>query len=514
MTPTKNEYLNQLYSYKYPCSSYGKTCEEKRQKCQEYAANYYDTAIKQEEYQHIDCQDNSWTGGSYIDPRPTGYDRYIDYLRGTTTAERPSHGHYGRLPYTNVQGPSYEDLRNICDNLSQGNVDEDVYSAGRICGRGTTWHPLRKQCIRMQDDYTTYDGIGYQYQRPVYPYIRSEGDKRCYDNPDDIYTYIDAEQQQVYNSSPHGTGNCFAVCAADRCRFPLTSKLGQHQAKLYVNLFREVYEYAGSDPNKVLRRTRIRTLIDNHWSFTGFHGNGVFLPWHRWYLLEMETILMQHQAESPNDCKNTFYGIPYFDWHNLPCEVNPKDFINNPVFHSSLGEPTPTNWPAAGCVGGGLSGFMLTTPLPPCLTRSWTSADAEKFPEINLHPLYPLPTNYDQFRAHLENFSGLHGPVHCIVGGIMCSFRSPNDPLFFNHHANVDKIWHDWQTQSVAHQNMYVGSIPLMSLMPASTATPADMLDLNNLVYTPPLGSPVTISVEYVDMDTSGEMGDGNTFSR
>ena len=53
-----------------------------------------------------------------------------------------------------------------------------------------------------------------------------------------------------------------------------------------------------------------------------------------------------------------------------------------------------------------------------------------------------------------------------------------------------------------------------MSLMPASTATPADMLDLDNLVYTPPLGSPVTISVEYVDMDTSAMMGDGNTFSR
>ena len=221
---------------------------------------------------------------------------------------------------------------------------------------------------------------------------------------------------------------------------------------------------------------------------------------------------MQHQAESPNDCKNTFFGIPYFDWHNLPCDVNPKDFINNPVFHSSLGEPTPTDAPAVGCVGGGLAGFMLTT--PGCLTRSWTTSDAEKFPEINLHPLYPLPTNYDQFRIRLETGPGLHGNVHCIVGGTMCSLRSPNDPLFFNHHANVDKIWHDWQTLSNAHQNMYVGTVPLMNLMPASTATPSDMLDLSNLVYTSPGGSSRTMSVEYVDMDTSTMMGEGSTFSR
>ena len=61
---------------------------------------------------------------------------------------------------------------------------------------------------------------------------------------------------------------------------------------------------------------------------------------------------------------------------------------------------------------------------------------------------------------------------------------------------------------------MYVGSTPLMSVMPASTATPADMLDLSNLVYNPPTGSPTTINVEYVDMDTSSMMGEGNTFSR
>ena len=100
----------------------------------------------------------------------------------------------------------------------------------------------------MEDDYTAIDGTGYQYQRPVYPYIRPEGDRRCYDNPDDIYTYLNYEELAIYNSYPHGTDSgCIpqhpnGTCTADRCRFPLTSDQGQHQAMLYVNLFREVYE--------------------------------------------------------------------------------------------------------------------------------------------------------------------------------------------------------------------------------------------------------------------------------
>ena len=177
--------------------------------------------MKQEGYQHQDCEGNSWSGSSYIDPRPTGYDRYIDYLKGTTTPSRPSHGQYGRLPYTSVQGPSCEDLRSIAKNACMGDQnlpdDRETYDVGRICGLGTTWDPTRKQCVRMQDDYTTYDGTGYQHQRPVYPYVRSEGDKRCYDDPNDIYTYLDDKQQQVYNSYPHGTEKCIPEYPGGRC---------------------------------------------------------------------------------------------------------------------------------------------------------------------------------------------------------------------------------------------------------------------------------------------------------
>eukprot|EP00755_Sulcionema_specki_P003907 Sspe_Gene.28783::Locus_13226_Transcript_1_2_Confidence_0.800_Length_1535::g.28783::m.28783 len=47
------------------------------------------------------------------------------------------------------------------------------------------------------------------------------------------------------------------------------------------------------------------------------------------------------------------------------------------------------------------------------------------------------------FRERLEG--GPHGSPHVFVGGIMSTFLSPEDPVFFLHHANVDRLWAIWQ---------------------------------------------------------------------
>jgi len=38
-----------------------------------------------------------------------------------------------------------------------------------------------------------------------------------------------------------------------------------------------------------------------------------------------------------------------------------------------------------------------------------------------------------------------HNSQHCAIGGFMCGFSSPYDPIFWAHHAFVDQIWFDWQ---------------------------------------------------------------------
>jgi len=39
----------------------------------------------------------------------------------------------------------------------------------------------------------------------------------------------------------------------------------------------------------------------------------------------------------------------------------------------------------------------------------------------------------------------IHNRVHLWVGGSMTPGTSPNDPVFFLHHCNVDRLWAAWQ---------------------------------------------------------------------
>jgi len=56
------------------------------------------------------------------------------------------------------------------------------------------------------------------------------------------------------------------------------------------------------------------------------------------------------------------------------------------------------------------------------------------------------------FRNWLEGGTGnpkpaMHNRVHEWVGGDMRAGTSPNDPVFWFHHANIDRIWAGWQTR-------------------------------------------------------------------
>ena len=42
----------------------------------------------------------------------------------------------------------------------------------------------------------------------------------------------------------------------------------------------------------------------------------------------------------------------------------------------------------------------------------------------------------------------MHGQGHIWIGGTMLDSGSPNDPAFFHHHANVDRIYQSWLENS------------------------------------------------------------------
>jgi tyrosinase len=50
--------------------------------------------------------------------------------------------------------------------------------------------------------------------------------------------------------------------------------------------------------------------------------------------------------------------------------------------------------------------------------------------------------DYTQFTSQLE---GYHNVVHGWVGGIMNNIiYSPSDPVFWMHHAMIDRLWSLW----------------------------------------------------------------------
>lgn len=146
-----------------------------------------------------------------------------------------------------------------------------------------------------------------------------------------------------------------------------------------------------------IHRQAMDTMAGMAW---GAHGNLNFLTWHREYLAKMEAALMS---------VNPLVAIPYWDWVNdraIPSQLNNAADI--------------TAW---GITRGTFNAGGL--PTAPVINGALASAD------------------YASFRIAIE---GPHGWVHNAVGGTMGTSSSPADPLFWLHHAFIDKLYADWET--------------------------------------------------------------------
>jgi tyrosinase len=104
----------------------------------------------------------------------------------------------------------------------------------------------------------------------------------------------------------------------------------------------------------------------------------------------------------------------------------------------------------------------------------------------------PWSVSSSGFRNRVEGWQGadapaLHNRVHVWVGGDMSPTTSPNDPVFYLNHCNVDRIWERWLTD---HGRTYLppdsASATLkghrlhdqLSSLISAPMTPADTLDM------------------------------------
>lgn len=200
---------------------------------------------------------------------------------------------------------------------------------------------------------------------------------------------------------------------------------------------------------------------------SGAHMAPGFLPWHREFLRRFE-------AELRRASGNPDMTLPYWDWTDKDSfdAVFSDDFMGrdgNPVdrYFVTTGPFRKGNWPMAANYDDTDDEFddMIDPSLrlsPEGLQRKFgqnpgvglpTAAHVANLLDVkrpyDVAPYSPASDINNSMRNYLEGFwptgSSMHNAVHVWVGGQMQTGSSPNDPIFFLHHANVDRLWSLWQ---------------------------------------------------------------------
>lgn len=188
------------------------------------------------------------------------------------------------------------------------------------------------------------------------------------------------------------------------------------------------------------------------------HGGPVFLPWHRYYLLVLEGHIQRVLSDRS-------FGLPYWDWMAdgvLPVEAQRHAAVWSDDCMGPLADPvvsgpfTQSAWPVT--VEGRPNGTLATVNRGlrrrPAVSFALPIADdLSNAMAFDVYDREEWASTAVSFRNALEGRypwrreGMLHNRIHRWVGLDMVWSTSPNDPVFFLHHANVDRIWTAWMVR-------------------------------------------------------------------
>ena len=240
------------------------------------------------------------------------------------------------------------------------------------------------------------------------------------------------------------------------------------------------------------------------------HSGPVFFPWHRWMMILLEAQFQRVLADAD-------FGLPYWDW-SADGEFTAAQQRNRPVWNASTmggnGRPSDgqvTTGPFSRTSpfrvrieGTIVPGQIFATNRP--LRRNFGGGIATLPPKADVGSaiagsLYDSP-NWNADSTSMRNFvegwepspPDTHNRVHVWIGGDMSPASSPNDPVFYLNHCNVDRIWARWQSDNPtapyvppqsAPPNLFRHrrNDPLLSVLTANEPLVSEMLDVSS-IYT------------------------------
>ena len=158
-------------------------------------------------------------------------------------------------------------------------------------------------------------------------------------------------------------------------------------------------------------KANTRATDPRSWSYwTNIHLNRCphsipyFFAWHRGFIYYFERQMRAVSGDSQ-------LVLPYWDYYTNP--TMPAEFTNpnggNPLYVS-----------------------RVNSNVRQALTMAPFSSSLINFPT----------NSANAFEPSFE--SAPHNLVHNIIGGVMADMVSPTDPIFWLHHANVDRLWVAW----------------------------------------------------------------------
>jgi len=181
------------------------------------------------------------------------------------------------------------------------------------------------------------------------------------------------------------------------------------------------------------------------------HGSWYFLPWHRIYLYFFERIVRAAvlEAGGPDD-----WALPYWNYDRpFPANTMPPAF-REPTLPDGSANPLrlPPPRRAAAVMNGAQIPPQVTSPAAALARSNYSSPPTPSFGGQRIGPVH-----FDGGFGAIE--STPHNVMHPTIGGQsfgsgVCGgalMTDPNcaalDPIFWLHHANIDRLWNVWVSQ-------------------------------------------------------------------
>lgn len=200
---------------------------------------------------------------------------------------------------------------------------------------------------------------------------------------------------------------------------PLLSELVKMPSELRALTQRLAKGYEALVRNNVNNLTNPQGYLLDVWTHraacrAGVHNTWGFLPWHRGFLYFHERLLRSFVADD--------FRLPVWDWENIP--TIPSPYREGEWIASPLKPRTP--------------GATFRDITDPNALEAWLATPDD----FRTFAGYQSATNDKAPQAA----SGPHAGVHGRAGGFMSDINwSVADPLFFAHHANIDRWWEVWR---------------------------------------------------------------------